>query len=191
MVEVGLVESANRPPCFPLPMPSILVRPHRRSHSMRTRERGNADRVCRRRSGFRREQTLHSHVWAAAVVLLNPFRTLVSIRASIAAMVSSTASVIICSTTLSSLTARYNETDLGALNAKSYPARRLETSRFFALPVSGSIVGIPVLSRTSSRRVVFILAVSRFPLTPGHVLLANATKSLRWTSPSSPKISAP
>jgi hypothetical protein len=50
-------------------------------------------------------------------------------------MVSSTASVIICSTTLSSLLARYNETDLGALNVKSYPARRLETLRF---PLAGS-----------------------------------------------------
>jgi hypothetical protein len=31
-------------------------------------------------------------------------------------------------------------TDLGRLNVKSYPARRLETSRFFTVPVSGSIV---------------------------------------------------
>jgi hypothetical protein len=58
-----------------------------------------------------------------------------------------------CCTNLSSLMARYSGTDLGTLKVKSYPVRRLDTSRFCAVPVSGSITGSPVfLSMTSSSR---------------------------------------
>src|ERR1700730_535683 len=58
-------------------------------------------------------------------------------------MVSSTASVIICSTTLSSLTAKYRETDLGALNVKSYPARRLENFALLHRPGLWIYRGLP------------------------------------------------
>ena len=68
---------------------------------------------------------------------------------------------------------------------------RLETSRFFTVPVSGSIVGTPVLSMTSSSRSYSFGGVRRLPLAPGHLLLDDATKSFRWASPLSPKISAP
>jgi hypothetical protein len=54
-----------------------------------------------------------------------------------------------------------------------------------------AIVGTPVLSMTSSSRVLFIRAVRRFSLAPSRSLLATATKSFRWTSPLSSKISAP
>ena len=47
------------------------------------------------------------------------------------------------------------------------------------------------LSFTSSRRVLFIRAVSRSPLAPGHRSLISATKSFLSTSPLSPNISAP
>src|SRR5580704_3972467 len=55
----GPRRKCDRPPCFPLPRPSILSRPHRKSRSSRRRECGNGGRGSHRQACSRREQTLH------------------------------------------------------------------------------------------------------------------------------------
>src|ERR1700720_4218989 len=119
MVEMSLVENAiaHRVPHFqglPFFLDLIESRVHREDVNVVMGVGNPIDRPA-----LAVNKLCIDHVWAHAIVVLIPLRTLVSIRASIVAMVSSRASAIISSKTLSSLTARYNDTDLGTLNVKS------------------------------------------------------------------------
>jgi|SRR5580704_16832024 hypothetical protein len=119
MVEVGLIESvvAHRVSHFqglPFFLDFIECRVHREHMNMIMRVGDPIDGP-----GLAVNKLRVDHVGAKAIVLLIPLANLGSIRASIVAMVSSRASTIICSRTLSSLTARYSDTDLGTLKVKS------------------------------------------------------------------------